>query len=78
MEKEVNRDVEVDNHKGADDYETDIDQYLRDEVERERILGPFEKEPFGGGDGVVTIELSGKERQCGKESYTRFDVSRVR
>ena len=73
MEKEVNRDVEVDNHKGADNYETDIDQYLRDEVERERILGPFEKEPFGG--VTVLSPLNSREKKDSVERRVILDLT---
>jgi hypothetical protein len=73
LEQDLNREALVNNHKGAVDYERDVDNFLMQEVEQMRVLGPFVDSPFEA--GVVVSPLNSREKKDTTERRIILDLT---
>ena len=73
LESHINREGDIENHTGAKSYEAEIDKYIEDEVNRDRIVGPYSTNPFGG--MMVISPLNSREKKETTERRIILDLT---
>ncbi|CAC5391181.1 unnamed protein product [Mytilus coruscus] len=66
----------VQNHKGAVEFPDDLDKYLKKEIEKKAILGPFHVNPFSHDIVISPLNSVPKKRFSGTEDHLGFKCKR--